>query len=391
VVPNQSDSLIIYDQSAGSIKKIPLLSVLGNVYYPDYHEADQGATGDGTSVKAIVDAVGTDENATLIFLNNSGGDTTSYVFSTDETIPDNYRVLVDKGAIFSVANTKTLTMGQPPLSSPSQIFYGAGTVAITDYPQDRVWWGDDQRIDTTNIKTGDFTVVEDDGETTHTMTEFFKTIVDDDLPVSVRNSISATKRNLQDEYAVASGTDTYTVSLTNTITGYTTGAHFFITFTNANTVTTPTLDIDSVGALTIVKDGTTALEVGDICAGHSAILKYDGTYLVLLNPYRPSGARVYTNSYTGDGGTEHAITGVGFSPKWIFLVNHATSSIEFYFWFYGIPDGYSFRFYGADIEYRIINDAITVIGSDGFTVSDGGADEHPNKNGIVYDFICIGK
>mgnify|MGYP001561478240 CR=1 FL=1 len=85
-------------------------------------------------------------------------------------------------------------------------------------------------------------------------------------------------------YAATSGTDTYAASISPALISYVIGAHYFISFGTANTVTTPTLNLNALGAKTIVKNGTAALAIGDIPAGHKAVLMYDGTYLVLLNP-----------------------------------------------------------------------------------------------------------
>ena len=62
----------------------------GNLYFPDYNEADQGLAGNGKSAKAYIDAIGAD-SATLYFRHNSGAATTTYTFSTDETIPSIFR------------------------------------------------------------------------------------------------------------------------------------------------------------------------------------------------------------------------------------------------------------------------------------------------------------
>ncbi len=85
-------------------------------------------------------------------------------------------------------------------------------------------------------------------------------------------------------YAAASGTDTYIADPSPSFTTLTTGAHFFISFTNANTSTTPTININGLGAKTIVKEGSSALSAGDIPAGHKGILMYDGANMALLNP-----------------------------------------------------------------------------------------------------------
>lgn len=77
-------------------------------------------------------------------------------------------------------------------------------------------------------------------------------------------------------YAVASGTDTYTASLTPVLTTLTAGLTVHIKFTNANTGAS-TLNIDSLGAIAIKKDGVAALAAGDIKAGSLYSLTYDGS------------------------------------------------------------------------------------------------------------------
>lgn len=82
-------------------------------------------------------------------------------------------------------------------------------------------------------------------------------------------------------YAVASGTNTYTVGLTPALTAYTTGMRVFILFTNAQT-TAATLNIDGLGAKSILKRNSTALVSGDIAAGQIYQLVYDGTNFRLM-------------------------------------------------------------------------------------------------------------
>ena len=78
--------------------------LMGNAYRPEYLETDQGATGNGKTAKAYIDTIGSD-NATLFFRHNSGSATTTYQLSTDETIPSNVNVVIEKGAILSIDNT----------------------------------------------------------------------------------------------------------------------------------------------------------------------------------------------------------------------------------------------------------------------------------------------
>lgn len=82
------------------------------------------------------------------------------------------------------------------------------------------------------------------------------------------------------EVYTATGTDTYTVSIS--VTGlysgsatYAAGDQFTIIFPNANATTTPTLNINTEGAITIVDNKGDAVAAGDV----EGILKlsYDGT------------------------------------------------------------------------------------------------------------------
>jgi len=85
------------------------------------------------------------------------------------------------------------------------------------------------------------------------------------------------------EYATASGTNTYTASLTPPITALSQlrGKVLRILFSNANTSTAPTLNIDGIGAVNIKKHKNVALNVGDIAASHEVDLAYDGTSFVV--------------------------------------------------------------------------------------------------------------
>ena len=79
-----------------------------------------------------------------------------------------------------------------------------------------------------------------------------------------------------------SGTDTYTVTYDITPAAYSTKMRLWLLFTNANTVTTPTLNVNSLGAKTIVDHKGNALAVGAIAAGSIHHAVYGGTYVQLL-------------------------------------------------------------------------------------------------------------
>jgi hypothetical protein len=79
-----------------------------------------------------------------------------------------------------------------------------------------------------------------------------------------------------------SGTDTITGTMNPTLTAYATGNMF--SFVPANTNTGPaTININSLGAKSIKKNGSTALAAGDIVSGSIALIEYDGTNFQLLN------------------------------------------------------------------------------------------------------------
>ena len=64
----------------------------------------------------------------------------------------------------------------------------------------------------------------------------------------------------------ATGTDTITFNTTPTFTAYASGQRFYFVSAGANTTTSVTLNVNSLGAKSITKNGTTALDVGDIPA-----------------------------------------------------------------------------------------------------------------------------
>ena len=99
-----------------------------------------------------------------------------------------------------------------------------------------------------------------------------------------------------------------------------------------------------------------------------------------------------TGTYTGDGEVSQAITGIGFTPVFIRIwhketvgniameIIEATDAI--------VGDGVSMAIRGQDVQTR--DNRIIAVGADGFTVDDGGTDQHPNKNEQVYNYLVFG-
>jgi len=118
-----------------------------NYYFVNSAEADQGAVGAGLSVKDIVDAVGATKNATIVFGHSGAGNTTTYSFGTNETIPTNIDVIVEAGAQLAIATGVTLTINGPfqankrikciALTGTGVVSFGEESVSEV-YPE---WWG----------------------------------------------------------------------------------------------------------------------------------------------------------------------------------------------------------------------------------------------------------
>lgn len=99
---------------------------------------------------------------------------------------------------------------------------------------------------------------------------------------TMREMMAAIKRWWNREHAtvVASGTgDAMTFSFGEAPAAYVSGMYFrFYSPASANTVTNPTLNVNALGAKTIVKrDGSTALAAGNIVASTLYEVTYDGT------------------------------------------------------------------------------------------------------------------
>ena len=154
-------SLKVLDSSGSQIYYVPSTAyeqylVAGNYYYPDYSEADQGVAGGGSTVTDILTEVGATENATIYFSHNSGENTTTYTFTTNTSVTDNFNIIIEDGVILDGAGI--LTINGPFDAGLYQVFgssvtitFGTGIVKAL-YPQ---WWGvqgDGATDDTTNFQ-----------------------------------------------------------------------------------------------------------------------------------------------------------------------------------------------------------------------------------------------
>lgn len=92
-------------------------------------------------------------------------------------------------------------------------------------------------------------------------------------------------------FLTATGTDTITATASPALTAYATGNMFTFVVANTNTGAV-TLNVDSVGAKAITRDGTTALAANDLVATELVIVIYDGTRFQVINPNAATNYRV---------------------------------------------------------------------------------------------------
>lgn len=124
-----------------------------NEYIPSSSVEDHGV--DVTdSVKHIVDEIGTTKSATIRFIHDKTSNTTTYHFSTAETIPSNIKIIVEHGA--RLEGPVTLTINGPFEAGLYQVFgssitvsFGAG--AVTEFQA--AWWSWDTSATAANNAT----------------------------------------------------------------------------------------------------------------------------------------------------------------------------------------------------------------------------------------------
>jgi hypothetical protein len=101
------------------------------------------------------------------------------------------------------------------------------------------------------------------------------------------------------------GTDTITAAMVPALTSYSAGQMFYFVAAGDNTGAV-TINIDSLGAKSVTRDGSTALVAGDIVSGEVALIVYDGTRFQLLNGNSFTNLNV-SNNLTLSGGTANGV------------------------------------------------------------------------------------
>jgi len=99
--------------------------------------------------------------------------------------------------------------------------------------------------------------------------------------------------------------------------------------------------------------------------------------------------RFTTGTYTGDGAATLVITGVGFQPRFVFIVLQSDFEQDQIF-FKSDQDGlYAKQIFTSDLRWDV--DVIISLDADGFTIGDGSTSINlVNCVDLVYAFMCWG-
>ena len=114
-------------------------------------------------------------------------------------------------------------------------------------------------------------------------------------PSTVNNGARALEGMLARFYADNNGSistsgssNTYVLAASRVVAAYAAGDTYLVKFNHANTGAA-TINVDGLGAKSIVKNQTTALAANDILANMIGLISYDGTNFQLLTPIQGSG------------------------------------------------------------------------------------------------------
>ena len=166
---------------------------------------------------------------------------------------------------------------------------------------------------TADLATGLSTALTKDGQTTPTANIPMGTFKITGLGAGTASTDAAQLGQIQSgavNYFTAAGTDTYTGTLTPALTAYAAGQQFSFIVPNANTGAA-TLNLNSLGAKAITKNGTTALSAGDLLANAIVLVEYDGTRFQLQTV--PGSSSALTNAHIFVGNASNVATDVAVS------------------------------------------------------------------------------
>jgi hypothetical protein len=137
---------------------------------------------------------------------------------------------------------------------------------------------------TADLATGLSTALTKDGQTTPTANLPMGTFKFTGLSAGSAATDSANIAQVQNSFGsflTVSGTDTITATVSPALTAYAAGQMFAFVAANTNTGAV-TINISSLGAKAITKNGTTALVASDLTANYLFVVVYDGTQFQIV-------------------------------------------------------------------------------------------------------------
>ena len=151
---------------------------------------------------------------------------------------------------------------------------------------------------TADLATGLSTAITKDGQTTVTANIPMSTYKFTGLGVGSAATDSANLSQVQSTVTKllnsVSGADTITATASPTLAAYAAGQMFYFVAAGDNT-TSVTLNIDSLGAKAVTRDGSTALVAADIKSGEVIVVVYDGTRFQVVSQLNSAGNATFAN------------------------------------------------------------------------------------------------
>jgi len=175
---------------------------------------------------------------------------------------------------------------------------------------------------TADLATGLSTVITKDGQTTVTANIPMSTYKFTGLGVGSAATDSANLSQVQSTVTKlltsVSGTDTITAVGAPVVAAYAAGQMFYFVATGDNTGAV-TLNIDSLGAKAVTRDGSVALVAGDIKSGEVVVVVYDGTRFQVVSQLNSAGDARFANVSIASslyvGGVSTFVGNAGFSAN----------------------------------------------------------------------------
>ena len=151
---------------------------------------------------------------------------------------------------------------------------------------------------TADLATGLSTAITKDGQTTVTANIPMSTYKFTGLGAGSAATDSANLSQVQSTVTKlltsVSGTDTITAVGAPVVAAYAAGQMFYFVATGDNTGAV-TLNIDSLGAKAVTRDGSVALAAGDIKSGEVVVVVYDGTRFQVVSQLNSAGNATFAN------------------------------------------------------------------------------------------------